>query len=171
MRNEYSVDRRLYRQWVRENAFRGTKLVFFIVWCVLFLVMAGLAVWRFAAGGTAEGVLFLLMAAFCLYRAFLRDRLFVDRQFEKLSRYYGKGSWTRRIDFEDGGIVLTEEKTRQEIAWDDLLKMTEKDDLIVLRMRTDAAVRLYRSKFTDCEWKDCREKILQNAPQVIQTGR
>ncbi len=170
MTNEYTVDRRLYRQWARENAFRGTRLVMFIVWCVLFLAMAGLAVWRFAAGDAGGGAVYVLFAAFCLYRAFLRNVLIAERQFGQMSRYYGKKSWTRRIGLTDGGLVLTEEKTRQEIAWDDLSEMTEKGDLVVLRTRGGGAVRLYKSKCAGCEWKDFRETILHNAPQTVPSG-
>ena len=38
--------------------------------------------------------------------------------------------------------------------------------MIFLKLQAETVVRLYKSKFVDCTWEECREKILLNNPDA-----
>lgn len=80
---------------------------------------------------------------------------------------YGKNSWLRTICFEDNRIIIKEEKTETSYNYSDIQEIAEKGDRIYLKVQSKAIIRLYKSKFIDCTWNDCKIKILEMNPNVI----
>ena len=52
--------------------------------------------------------------------------------------------------------------------YSDILEIIEKDERIYLRLQAKAIIRLYKSKFVDCTWEECKEKIISNNPYIKQ---
>lgn len=88
------------------------------------------------------------------------------QQYKRFVQAYGKPSWVRTIRFEDNEIIIKEEKTETKYNYSDILEIVEKDENIYLKLQAKMVIRLYKSKFIDCTWEECKEKILSNNSNV-----
>ena len=152
MKNEYTVSWPLFRSWAAEGMFRGRQLALLIVFCLLGLLSLLLLV----IGG---GVLYLILALFCFYRAFARPFLLARRTFGRLAKFHGADSWLRTISFEADGLSIADGQTVTRAPYTDISGIREKGDQITLRLKNDTAVRLYASAFVGTDWPACRAFI------------
>ena len=166
MRNEYIVDWQLLKKWTNESRYSGIRLVFFIVWCVLFAGSLVFTVLSIATNMNTNAFYFILIALFSFYRAFLWNIMIAKQQYKRFAQTYGKNSWVRIISFEDNEIIIKEEKAETRYNYSDILEIVEKDEKIYLKLQAKTIIRLYKSKFVDCTWKECKEKILLNNPNI-----
>ncbi len=166
MRNEYIIDWPLLKKWTNEGHHSGIRLVFFIVWCVLLVGSLVFGILSIIDSMYSTAFYFLLLALFSFYRAFLWNIMIAKRQYKRLTQTYGKNSWIRTIRFADEGIIIKEEKTETKYSYSDVQEIVEKDDRIYLRVQAKTVIRLYKSKFIDCSWEDCKTKIIQNNPNI-----
>lgn len=167
MRNEYTVDRLLLKKWTMESRFRGVRLVLFILLCALFVMTLALSIFYIIAGLNIYITICLVFGALiCLYRAFITYPRFARRQYKRLSKTYGKDSWIRTITFENDCLTVREETAESRFDYTDILEVFEKDDSIHLKLKSYAYIRLYRTKFVDTTWDDCKTLILKKNPNV-----
>ena len=162
MRNEYTIDWPLLKKWTNESHYSGMRLIFFILWCALLIGSIVFVVLSIVANMYFYGLIYILIALFSFYRAFLWNIMIAKQQYKRLAQIYGKTSWVRTISFEDDGIVIKEEKTETKYNYSDILDIVEKDERIYLKLQAKTVMRLYKSKFVDCTWKECKVKILRN---------
>lgn len=166
MRNEYVVDWPLLKKWTNENSYSGVLLAFFIVWCVLMVATLVLAVLALLDQVYAYALFFALLAFFCFHRAFLWNTMIAKRQYKRFVQLYKKDSWVRTIRFEEDKIIVCEEKSENILDYSDVLEIVEKEDTIHLKMPARMVIRLCKSKFIDCTWEECKNKILESNPDV-----
>jgi hypothetical protein len=166
MKNEYVIDWPLLKKWTNEGHHTGIRLAFYIFWCVMLVVFVAFAALCILAGQYSYAFFFVLFAFISFYRAFLWNIMMAKQQYRRLVQTYGNDSWVRTICFEDDEIVIQEEKTEIKYLYSDVLKIVEKGEKIDLILPAKAMIRLYRSKFVDCSWEECKAKILENNPNV-----
>ncbi len=166
MKNQYSVDWQLLKQWANESRFRGIRLAMLVMWCILLLVTIWLCIQSFIISAYSYVVFYFLLGLFCFYRAFVMHIMSVKYQYKRYVKVYGKTSWVRTVDFEDDKIVITEENTQGTYSYSDIVAITEKSDKVNLMLNGKLLIRVYKSKFVDCTWDECKVKILQNNPQI-----
>ena len=162
MKNEYTVDWELLKKWTNESRHTGFRLFFYIVWCVWLVVSILFIVLSIGVGMYDFVICFVFTALFSFYRAFIWNTTIAKQQYKRLAQTYGKNSWVRTIYFEDNEIVVKEEKTEIKYNYSDILKIVEKGENIHLLLPGKTIIRLYQSKFIDCNWEDCKRKILEN---------
>ena len=167
MKNEYTVDWPLLKKWINESHYSGTRLIFLIIWCVILLVALVFGVLSVIFEQYTNVIYFALIALISLYRAFFWRLIRAKREYDRLSEEYGKESWTRTIELVNEGLVITEEKTVMKYGYMEIDKITEKDDTVYIRFKSKSVIRLYKSRFVDCTWEECRSKITQNNPELI----
>lgn len=166
MRNEYIIDWPLLKKWTNESHYSGIRLVFFIVWCVLLVGELGFLVFSIASDMYTYAFYFAVIALFSFYRAFFCNIIIAKQQYKRYAQTYGKNSWVRTISFEDNGIIIKEEKTETKYNYSDILEILENDENIYLKLQTKTVIRLYKSKFIDCTWEECKEKINLNNSDI-----
>ena len=166
MRNEYIIDWPLLKKWTNESQHSGVRLVFFIVWCVLLVGSLVIGIISIIANMYSNAFYFALIALFSFYRAFLWNIMIAKQQYKRFAQTYGKNSWVRTINFEDNEIIIKEEKTETKYNYSDILEIVEKAERIYLKLQDKYVIRLYKSKFVDCTWEDCKTKIIQNNPNI-----
>ena len=166
MRNEYIIDWPLLKKWTNESHHSGIRLALYIVWCILLVGSLVFAILSIVANMYTNAFYFILIALFSFYRAFLWNIMIAKQQYKRFAQTYGKNSWVRTINFEDNEIIIKEEKTETKYNYSDILEIVEKDERIYLKLQAKAVIRLYKSKFVDCSWEECRAKILENNPNI-----
>jgi len=152
MKNEYTVTWKLYRSWCIENMLTGIKLCFTIFW----------ALWGFLClwlSFSQRSHIFLLVALYSLYWAFLRFPLIAKKQYRTLADVYGQTDWTRTILFEDDKITESEMTTTTQTSYSDITDIREKGDNIWLILNTKMVIRLYKSAFVGTDWETCKAFI------------
>ena len=166
MRNEYIVDWPLLKKWTKEAHFTGIRLIFFIGWCVFLAVTLYFCISSIINNSHTTALYFGLMAVFCFFRAFLRNTIIAKQQYKKLAQIHDKNSWLRTISFKDDKIIVKEEKFETKYNYCDILEIIEKDEIIYLKFKANLIVKLYKSKFIDCTWEECKERITANTPHI-----
>lgn len=152
MKNEYRVTRQLCRTWLWENMRKPPMLIVFIMWVFIsLLVLWGMLYTPFTS-------LFAILEIFCLYRAFFRTLLLHRKQYNTLARTYGE-NWLRTICFEEDKLAVTEGNvsvSSLQFPYSDIASIEEKDNKVWLRLKNKFSVRLYKDKFIDASWEECR---------------
>ena len=166
MRNEYIIDWPLLKKWNKESNYSGLGLAVFIYRCALLVCSIVCIVWTFMANMYSYCIYFALISLFCFYRAFLWNIMIIKHRYKRFVQTYGKKSCILTICFEDNEIVIKEEKTETKYNYSDILRIVEKDEIVYLRLQAKKVMRLYKSKFIDGTWGECKEKILLNNPNV-----
>ncbi len=150
MKNEYQVTRQLCRTWVLENMSKPPWLPILILWGLL----AVLCVWGMFS--TPFPGLLGVLALFCLYRLFLRNLIISRRQYSRLAKTYGE-NWTRTICFEEDKLVVTEGNVSSlQLPYSDIVSIEEDGNKVRLVHKSKSVVRLYKDKFIDASWEECR---------------
>lgn len=168
MRNEYEVNYEMYKKWNKDTRFKGNRLKFYICWGVLatfFLAMG--CIYRFLFCMEDEFILlYFIFGIFCVFWIFFFPIYACKRQFKLLSDTYGKTNWVRVICFSDENIIVTEESIQITHEYSDIVKIEESDDLIYLRLKNKTIIRVYKSKFTQGNWDECKELIIRSNPAL-----
>lgn len=167
MKNEYTVDWPLLKKWTNESHHSGIRLAFCIFWCVLLLASIAFTVLLVVVDRYKYAILFGFIALFSFYRAFLWNIMIAKQQYERLAETYGKNCWVRTICFEDNEIVIKEEKSEIKYNYTDIVKIVEKGERINLILQGKTVIRLYQSKFSDCNWEDCKARIIENNSNLM----
>lgn len=165
MINEYVIDWPHLKKCANESRV-GLRLVCFILGCLLLAVSLFFAVSSIVDGMYTAAYSFILIALLDIYIAFFLNNLIVKLQYKRLAQIYGKNSWVRTISFEDDKIIVREEKSEIKYDYSDILSIVEKDERIYLKLQAKFVIGLYKSKFVDCTWEDCKTKIVQNNPNI-----
>ena len=168
MRNEYIVDWSLVKKSINEYQYKGIRLMIFILWGLILVSTLALCILAAVVEEYVYMVCFGLMAMLSVYTMFFRNSVIARKRYKMFVTTYGKESWLRTISFEDNGIVLKEETTEIKYAYSQVAEIDEKDAVICLKLHTEMIVKLFRSKFIDCTWDDCKAIIIANNPNVKQ---
>ncbi len=167
MSNVYTVDWTLYKKWVNESRFRGGRLTLFICWCGLLLVSLAYIVISFVVD-LDYSFLYIAIAILSIYRAFFHYLLNAKQQFKIVTKTYGKDSWVRTVLFEDDAFYIKDEdKAESKFSYGDIADIIEKDDSVHIKLKAKTYIRLYKSKFIDCNWEECKAFILKNSPDLM----
>lgn len=150
IKNQYQVTWKLYQEWLMENKTKGAKLAFLLFWTLLAIVLFAIIIWGHFS------FLYLLLALFCVYRAFFRDDIAARKQYAQLAQMYGCESWIRTITVSDTDIVIEEGTSFINLKKADIARVIEKGDRIYLVMNSKMVVRMYKSAFVEGSWDECR---------------
>ncbi len=166
MRNEYTVDLTVLREWHKDQLYKGANLVLFILWCVTLIACIPLGIINAFRGVHIYTFFWFWTSVFCIYKAFFYNKIKFKQWYKRLVLAYGKESWIRTIRFEDNGIVVEEEKNKSHFYYADIIEIEERNERIYIKFKSRMYVVLYASKFVDCTWEECKSVILENNPDV-----
>lgn len=153
--NEYTVNRKLVRQWLFENMTEGRKFKFLLLWsCLAVLSAVGMVL-----SGFSPFYIFALL--YCVYMAILRDLIFAGKQYADSKKANGGPEWMRTVTINEEEIVIREPSVEVKYLVADVSRVTEKGDKIRLIFKNGKAVRMYLSAFTKGNW-ETGKRILEH---------
>lgn len=152
--NEYTITKKKFMEWGRENTFNKKHIPFVIYWfifsvaCVIFGIKTN--VW----------VSFLL-GVFCIYRACLRWIVLTNNQYRILSKQRGGINWIRKTIFSTEDIKVIDSNLSIEYKYTDIIKIKEKGNYIKLVANNGTVIRLYADENEYFNWEECKKFILK----------
>lgn len=159
----FTVDKKKYLSWARENSAYPVNRAFTVCWCVMAAALLLCTLYT-------EWYVLLWFFLFAVYRAFFRSRLLAVRQYSLLSGQYGTENWTRTISFGENNLVTAEGSLSINTPYDDIAGIEEKDGYIRLLLKNKSVLRLYADCFTIGTWKECRSHISGDRQRAAQKG-
>jgi hypothetical protein len=141
--NSYKVSKESYIYWFKHPV---RKNYFYIVWIILGAFSLACAISSLLNGGFFLG-LFILFTAFCIYRAFFRNRFFLSRQFKAISLLQGESEWDRNIRLGEY-ISVTDGHSETQYQWAQVTEVIVDKEYIILVLGKAWGVRLVRNSFT-----------------------
>lgn len=157
MKNQYKVTKKLIRQWMTENMYKGVQLGLNIGWAVFGVLCILLLITD--ADTMTDYLLYGALLALCLYMAVLRIFPITSVQYKQMAKVYGEENWTRTIDFGEDCITLSEGTISASFQYKDIMSIREKGNKIWLKARNRTVLRLYKDAFIDGTWEECRELL------------
>lgn len=163
MKNQYTVTQKLYRGWALENLKRGFYLTMSLLWVGLGIILLVLA---FFLNSPMYSVCAVLAFLFCLYQGFFRVILSVNMQYKVMAKQYGTENWQRTVELTENGISLYEGTLSADFPYADIVKVTEKDNLVRIRLNNKTVIRMYKDSFTEGSWEECIEFLSEKGVTI-----
>ncbi len=158
MKNQYKVTKKLLREWLTENMYKGFQLGLNIGWAALGIFSIFLMI--FSCEDTADYVLFGVIIALCVYMCWLRIFPVTSVQYRRMAKIYGEENWVRTIDFGEDCITLSEGTISAAYAYKDIMSIREKGSRIWLTARNRTVLRLYKEAFIGGTWEECKALLI-----------
>ena len=163
MKNEYKISKDLFKSWAKEYHIHGAANIFlFILWCVV--GVAGIA-------GTAFSIalhidltvvyLYALMLLIAIFKLFIQRFIIWSKRYKLYSTTYGVTEWVRTTEFLDDEIVLTDHTSVSKFKYSNIQKIKEKNNVVMIFMNNNMALRLYKDSFVEGSWDECKQMILE----------
>ena len=161
MKNEYKITKKEMMSWAKEYHLHGTaNIILFALWCVVGVIGLGLIIlYSFIGGDWIDwylSVLFLFLSIFKLF--FSRFAVWAKR-YKLYSTTYGVTEWMRTTEFLEDEIVLTDHTSVSKLKYSNIKKIKEKNNIVMIFMNDNMALRLYKDAFVEGSWEECKNKI------------
>lgn len=161
MKNEYKITKNLIKSWAKEYHLHGTaNIVWFIVGCVL--VVIGIAGFIFSIMLHLDWLisyLYALITIVAFYKLFFARFVVWSKRYKLYSTTYGVTEWIRTTEFLEDEIVLTDHTSVSKLKYSNIEKIKEKNNIVIIFMNHNMALRLYKDAFVEGSWEECKEKI------------
>ncbi len=162
MKNEYKITKDLMKSWAKEYHLHGrANIVTFAIWCVFGMIgILGLAF------STALNVwlgiyIYSLIVILAVFKLFIARFVVWSKRYKLYSTIYGVTEWLRTTEFLDDEIVLTDHTSVTKLKYSNIEKIKEKDNVVMIFLNHNMALRLYKDAFVEGSWEDCKKIILE----------
>ncbi len=167
MKNEYMITKDLIKSWAKEYHVHGAAgITLFVFWC---------AVGVFGLLGALLSIAVLLdwiLACFCflilliaVFKLFIQRFIIWAKRYKMYSVTYGVTEWVRTTEFLDDEIVSTDHTTVTRLQYSNIQKIKEKNNVVMIFMNHNMALRLYKDAFVEGSWEECKRMILEKTKQ------
>lgn len=149
--NRYQIDKYVMMDWNRHLLAKGQRRMqkgFRFSWIAMGVFFIGYFIYSLSKEMGAFGLFYLLLAVFSFYRALLRDRIYVGKQFKRLSELQGGAeSWERIIRMEDE-IVVVDGGSTSKYSYSQVTDVVGDQKYIALMLGPSMGIRMERGGFT-----------------------
>ena len=161
MKNEYTITKKEMMSWAKEFCLPTTgNIILFIFWCIVGIIGLGLLTLHICIGASLiNWYLTCLILASAIYKLFIQRFLIMSRRYKVLSQTYGVSEWQRVTEFSDDEITVTDHNSVVKFKYTNIQKIIEKNNIIMIVLNHNSAIRLYKNTFTEGSWDQCKEKI------------
>ena len=163
MKNEYKITKDLIKSWAKEYHLHGAANIFlFILWCVAGVV--GLSGLIFTVQLQSDWIvvyLYSLLFAIAVFKLFIQRFIVWSRRYKLFCTTYGVTEWMRTTEFLDDEIVLTDHTSISKFRYSNIQTIKEKNNVVMIFMNNNMALRLYKDAFVEGSWQECKERILE----------
>lgn len=161
MKNEYKITKQEMMSWAKEYHLQGTaNIILFVLWSVVGLCGIAMIVLYSIAGADLIdwywSGLFIFLSVFKLY--FSRF-VVMSKRYKLYSTTYGVSEWMRSVEFSDDEIIITDHTSVSKLKYSNIKKIKEKNNVVMIFMNNNTALRLYKDAFVEGSWEECKEKI------------
>lgn len=163
MKNEYKITKDLMKSWAKEYHLYGkANIVSFIIGC--FVSIIGIAGFVFSILLKFNWVVpyaFALIAVVSIYKLFFARFIIWSNRYKLYSTTYCVTEWMRTTEFLEDEIVLTDHTSVSKLKYGNIAKIKEKNNVVMIFMNNNLALRLYKDAFVEGSWEECKEMILK----------
>ncbi len=158
MKNEYKITKQLVMSWAREYNLQGTaNIVLFVLWTLVGVMGLTLLGLHLAFGGDwLDWYIAGLLLFLSIFKLFFSRFVIFSKRYKMLSKTFGVTEWTRVIEFGEDEIVLTEHNSITKLRYENIKKIKEKDNTVLIFFNDNLGARLYKDAFVNCTWDDCK---------------
>ena len=168
MKNEYKITKDLIKSWAKEYHIHGAANIFlFILWCVVGIIgISGLIFSILLHTDWIVVYLYALMFVIALFKLLIQRFIIWSKRYKLYSTTYGVTEWMRTTEFLDNEIVLTDHTSVSKFKYSNIQKTKEKNNVVMLFMNNNMALRLYKDAFVEGSWEECRKMLLEKSKQL-----
>lgn len=150
--SKYMLTKDMYFKWARESNFKGKRLVFFIIWVILFALSLICFIFE-------RSFFFCICSIYSFYRAFFRWKVLSITQYNNISKTFGNSNWQRVVNFYKDNIEVIDGNIKTNFDYKNIKKIIEKDNYIKI-VFNNSTIRLYSDSFTKSNWNSCKKMLL-----------
>ncbi len=161
MKHQCKITKDLMKEWAKEYHLHGTaNVILFIIWCVLGMIgIAGLIFSITLHGQWISISLYALLTIIAFFKLFLAHFFACSKRYKMLSTTYGVSEWMRTTEFLEDEIILTDHTTVSRLRYNDIEKIKEKNNVVLIFMKNNLTLRLFKDAFIEGSWEECKKKI------------
>lgn len=168
MKNEYKITKSLIMSWAKEYHIHGAaNRLFFVVWCVAGFI--GIVEFIISIAIHSDWIFsfaFALVIVAAVYKLFIQRFIIWSKRYQLYATTYGVTEWMRTTEFLEDEIVLTDHTSVSKLKYSNIQKIKEKNNIVMIFMNDNMALRLYKDAFTEGSWEECKAKILEKKNNV-----
>ncbi len=138
---------------------------YFVCFMVLrgLLRFVGIVVSILIHGDPQDYLFFILVLLVAVYKLFFNRFVVWSKRYKLYVKTYGVTEWIRSTEFLENEIILTDHTTTMQYRYDQIAKIKEKNNIVMLFFKNKTATRLYKDAFIEGSWQECREPIARKA--------
>lgn len=160
MKNQYIVDKKLMMSFAKE--YHMPRTVVDTIGFVLSCSLAAIGLVSVFCGiffRVSNGLFWyigILSSAVAIYKFFIQRYVIWSGRYKLLSKTYGVSSWLRTIEFSDEEIVFTDHNSVSRHKYQNVLKIKEKGNAVLIYVNHGMAIRIYKDAFIEGSWDECK---------------
>ncbi len=161
MKNEYKITKKEMMSWAKEYHLQGaSNIILFVLWCVVGLIGLGMIILLSLVGGDwVNWYLSILFLSLSVFKLFFSRFVVWSKRYKLYSTTYGVSEWIRTTEFLDDEIILTDHTSVSKLKYSNIEKIKEKNNIVMIFMNDNLALRLYKDAFVEGSWEECKKKI------------
>mgnify|MGYP003315268821 CR=1 FL=1 len=102
---------------------------------------------------------YALLTILVVFKLFLSRFVIWAKRYKLFSTLYGVSEWIRTTEFLDDEIILTDHTSVSKLKYSNIEKIKEKNNVVMIFMNNNMALRLYKDAFVEGSWEECKKKI------------
>ena len=161
MKNEYKVTKKLVMSWAKElQLFGAASVILFVLWIIAGVIgLANLVIAIVLKGAWLNIYLGVLLLVFSIYKLFVARFFIWNERYKLYSNVYGVTEWIRATEFTLDEITLTDHTSVTKVRYENIKKIKEKGNTVMIFLTHGLAMRLYKDAFVEGSWDECKEII------------
>ena len=161
MKNQYKITKDLMQTWAKEYHLHGAaNVILFIIWCVLGVIGISGLIFSIALHSEWMAIyIYALLTITAVFKLFLARFVICSKRYKLYSTTYGVSEWIRTTEFLDDEIILTDHTSVSKLKYSNIEKIKEKNNVVMIFMNNNMALRLYKDAFVEGSWEECKDKI------------
>ena len=162
MKNQYKITKDLMQTWAKEYHLHGAaNVILFIIWCVLGVIGISGLIFSIALHSEWMAIyIYALLTIIAVFKLFLVRFVVWSKRYKLYSTTYGVSEWIRTTEFLDDEIILTDHTSVSKLKYSNIEKIKEKNNVVMIFMNNNMALRLYKDAFVEGSWEECKKKSM-----------
>jgi len=103
--------------------------------------------------------IYALFTVLAVFKLFFARFFFWSKRYKLYSTTYGVSEWIRTTEFLDDEIIITDHTSVSKLKYSNIKTIKEKNNVVIIFMNNNMAIRLYKDAFVEGSWEKCKEKI------------
>lgn len=161
MKNEYTINKALIKQWAKQYHLMGTAdVVLFVLLCICGGIgLLLLTVLILTGGDWITWYISILCILLSVYKLFFQRFIIWNKRYQLWKTTYGVVEWLHVTEFNDEDILVTDHTSQLRLKYENIGKIKENGNQVLLFFNHRTAIRIYKDAFVTGSWEDCKKHI------------